>query len=76
MAANVVALVFFSYMGFAFRPTLRKGLLVKSDLPKRPRFAKKVVNHFDATTLWKEEICYKGGEGGNLQVFHHFRPRL
>ena len=59
-------------MGFAFRPTLRKGLLVKSDLPKRLRFAKEVVKHFDAATLWKEEICfYFDGKS----FVHKYNPR-
>jgi len=45
-------------MGYAYRPTLRKGLLLHSDLKKRLQFAKDVVKHFDASTLWMKEIKF------------------
>ena len=59
-------------MGFAFRLTLRKGLLSKSDLPKRLRFAKEVVKHFYPSTLWKEQICFYF-DGKNF--VHKYNPR-
>jgi len=59
-------------MGYAYRPTLRKGLLLQSDLKKRLQFAKDVVKHFDASTLWTQEIqFYFDGKS----VVHKYNPR-
>jgi len=40
-------------MGYAYRPTLRKGLLLHSDLKRRLKFAST-----DASTLWMKEIKF------------------
>jgi len=53
-------------MGYAYCPTLRKGLLLQSDSKKRLQFAK------DASTLWTQKIkFYFDGKS----FVHKYNPR-
>jgi len=44
--------------GYAFRPARRKGILLPKDLPRRFRFAKRVLKLYNPTTLWTHDISF------------------